>query len=190
MGRGGIHDDCRRAQLRRTGGNDAASGRAVRLSARGTRAVVGLSLRLDAISGDSDRHDCCGRRGFRQVSRSFLPCDFFFQLDCASLEGSADPVGADGSGQHGRGNQYAEPGGYFAGDLPLGGQYLWGEDRGADPECVHRGQGLGAAGTGLVRLCPWAQCAGAGGELQREFLAGTLDWSASTRCKWEWAARL
>jgi APA family basic amino acid/polyamine antiporter len=48
------------------------AGGAVCLSARSARAVVGLSLRLDSVSGDSDRDDCGCRRGVRQVPRSFL----------------------------------------------------------------------------------------------------------------------
>ena len=40
--------------------------------------LVGISLRLDVISGDSDRNDRRRGRGFRQVPGSFLSCGFFF----------------------------------------------------------------------------------------------------------------
>src|SRR5208282_4687333 len=44
LGRGRVHDHCGRAQLRRTGGDDAASRRAVCLSARGAGAAVGVAF--------------------------------------------------------------------------------------------------------------------------------------------------
>ena len=47
--------------------------RAIRLSARSAGAAVGISVRLDAVPGDPDGHDCGGRRGFRQVPRHFFP---------------------------------------------------------------------------------------------------------------------
>ena len=60
-----VHDDCGCPQLWRAGGDDAAGRRAIRLSARGARAAVGVPLRLDAVSGDPDGDDCGRRRGFR-----------------------------------------------------------------------------------------------------------------------------
>ena len=47
----------RRALVRRTGRDDAARRRAVRLPSRGVLAAVGFSLRLDALHGDPDWHD-------------------------------------------------------------------------------------------------------------------------------------
>ena len=62
--------DARRcAVLRRAGGDDAAGGRAVRLPARSVLAAVGIPLRLDALHGDSDRHDRGGRRRLRALHR-------------------------------------------------------------------------------------------------------------------------
>ena len=92
--------------------------------ARSAGTIVGISVWLDAFSGNSDRDDCGRGRGFWQVSRSFLSCDFFLPLDSASLESSADSCGADGSGQHGCGNQYAESGRHPACGFSFGGEYL------------------------------------------------------------------
>ena len=47
--------------------------RPVRLPARVARAAVGLSLRLDSLSGDSDGDHRRCRRGLRQVSRRLFP---------------------------------------------------------------------------------------------------------------------
>ena len=49
-------------QLRRVSRDDAQGGRPVRLSARSLFALVGVSLRLDAISRNSNRHRGCRRR--------------------------------------------------------------------------------------------------------------------------------
>ncbi len=171
MGGCGVHDDRRGAQLWRTGGDDASGWRTVCLSARSARTAVGVSLRLDIVSCDSDRDDCRGGRGFRQVPRSFLSRDLFFELDSASLEGSADSPRADGTGEHGCGNQHAESGRHPARSFSFGGEHLRSENRSAYPECVYHGQGLGAAGVGVVRPGARTECAGAGCELQRTFLA-------------------
>src|SRR6185437_8983361 len=57
----GIYDHCSRAQLWRACCDDASRRRPIRLPARSARAVVGISLWLDAIFGDSNRDHC--RRG-------------------------------------------------------------------------------------------------------------------------------
>ena len=74
--------------LRRTGGYDAACRRTVRLSARVARPALGLSLRLDSVSRDSDGHDRRRGRGFRQVPRNLLAGNFFQPLDRPPLESS------------------------------------------------------------------------------------------------------
>ena len=68
-------DDRRRAVVRRAGRDDAAGRRPVRLSARGVFAALGLSLRLDAVSRDSDRHDCRRRGRLRALLRRPGPVD-------------------------------------------------------------------------------------------------------------------
>src|SRR5262245_41648840 len=55
----------RRDKLWRTRCDDAESRWTIRLSARGLFANVGFPLRLDAVSGDSDRDDCGCRCGLR-----------------------------------------------------------------------------------------------------------------------------
>ena len=66
----------RRPELRRAGRHDAARRRTIRLPARSAGTALGISLRLDAFSGDSDRNHCRRRRGIRQVSRHFLSRQF------------------------------------------------------------------------------------------------------------------
>ena len=58
----GRADDHRRAELWRAGCDDAARRRSICLFARSLQSVVGISLRLDAFSCHSNRHDR-GRRG-------------------------------------------------------------------------------------------------------------------------------
>ena len=72
----GAADDCRGAFVWRIGGTVSACGRAVRLFAGSVFAAVGLSVRLDAVPGDSDRNDRgCGHwlcaLSRRAVSRHF-----------------------------------------------------------------------------------------------------------------------
>ncbi len=62
-------DDRRRASLWRTGGDDAACGRPVRLPARGLRRDAGVPVRLDPAAGDPDRHYRGGRRRLRALRR-------------------------------------------------------------------------------------------------------------------------
>ena len=155
LGGGWIHDHRGRAQLRRVGRHDAAGRRPIRLSARGAGAVVGISLRLDFIPGDSDRNHRRRGRGLRQVSGRFLAIDFFDALAVAHLEGSAHSRRAHGAGQHGRRNQYPEPDGDPAGDFPFGGEYLRLEDGRGDSEHLHRGQSFRAAGIGGIRFRAW-----------------------------------
>ena len=167
LGRGRIHDDCGRAQLRRAGRDDAAGRRAVRLSARSAWAAVGISLRLDSVPGHSDRNDCRGRRGFRQVSRRVRSLDLFVELASAYLESPAHSRRPHGARQHGRRHQHAEPGRDPAGDLPFGREHLWSEDRCGDSEHLHRGEGFRAAGTGGIRIRARTQRAGSCGEFRR-----------------------
>ena len=84
-----LPDDRRRAQLRRTGRHDAARWWPICLPARSARPSVGISLRLDAVSRNPDRHDCRRGRGLRQVSRRILSGHLFHPLDPPPLEGSA-----------------------------------------------------------------------------------------------------
>src|SRR5207248_5172455 len=58
-----------RALLRRACGDDAEGGRAVRLSARGVLAALGLSLRLDTLPRHTDRNNRRRRRRLRQILR-------------------------------------------------------------------------------------------------------------------------
>ena len=79
-------DRRRRAVLRRAGGDDAARRRPVRLPARSVLAAVGISLRLDAVPGDSDRHD---RRGLGRLRALLRRAG---AVDCRrSLPDRADP---------------------------------------------------------------------------------------------------
>ena len=62
-------DHRRRAVVRRARRDDAARRRPVRLHPRGVLAAVGISVRLDAVSGHPDRNDCRRRRRLRPVFR-------------------------------------------------------------------------------------------------------------------------
>ena len=62
-------DHCRRLVVRRARRDDAAGGRPVRLPPRSVFAALGLPLRLDAVSRDSDRHDCRRRGRLRALLR-------------------------------------------------------------------------------------------------------------------------
>ena len=106
-----LPDHRRGPELWRAGGHDAARRRPVCLSARSAGAAVGISLRLDAFSGDPDRNHRRRRRGLRQVSRHLLSFDFFLELDCALLESSAHSYRPHGPGKHGNRAEHAEPGG-------------------------------------------------------------------------------
>src|ERR1700722_6007117 len=181
MGSRRIPDHRGSAQLWRIGGNDAASRRAIRVSAGGAGAALGISLRMDSLLGDSDGNYCCRGRGVRQVPGSLLSVNFFDSLASASLESPANPFGADGSGKHGCGRQHAEPGRYPARDFSFGGEYLWVKDRGAYPEYFYRGESFGAAGAGVVRAGAGTKCAGDGGKLQRTLLAERGTWGAARR---------
>jgi len=101
LARDGFHDDRRGAELRRAGCDDAASRRPVRLSARGSRAAMGLSLWLDAVPRHPDRDHRRSRCRVRQVPGRFLSFHLLLTLDSASLEGSSYSHRADGAGQHG-----------------------------------------------------------------------------------------
>ena len=79
---------CRRAHLRRTRRHDAARRRPVRLSARIARPALGISLRLDPLSRDSNRHHRRRRRSLRQVPRGFLAGHLLHSLDPPLLEGA------------------------------------------------------------------------------------------------------
>ena len=67
LDRDGITDTDSRALVRRTGGDDAESRRPIRVSSRSILAAVGIPLRLDAFSCDSDRHDRSGRGRLRAL---------------------------------------------------------------------------------------------------------------------------
>ena len=63
--------------------------------------ALGVSLRLDAFSGDPNRNHRCCRRGIRQVSSAFsFRFDFLVELDHAS-SGKVPPIhiGTDGAGR-------------------------------------------------------------------------------------------
>ena len=92
-------------------------------------------------------------------------------------------LGADGSGQHGRGFEHAEFGCDSAGDCAVGRQYFWSEDRGADPERVHFRQSRGIAGIGGLWIIPGAQRACFGRELSREISGAMPDWARNTPCR-------
>ena len=174
-----LPDHRRRPELRRTGGHDAARRRPVRLSARSARAAVGISIRLDAVSGDPDRHHRRGRSGLRQVSRHLLSLDFVLKLDCALLESSAHSYWPDGPGKYGSRPQHAEPGRHSGGGRALGHQYLRRENRRVDPERFYRRQGFGPAGPGVARAVHRTQCAGAGGKLSGQLLAQRITGGAT-----------
>ena len=101
----------------------------------------------------------------------FFPSHFFLPLDSAYLEGPTDPAGADGSGQHGCRNQYAEPGRHPARGLPFGGKYLR-VKTGALIQNVFTAAKVSALlGLGVVRPGAGAKCSGSRRELRRPFLA-------------------
>ncbi len=85
VGGDGRADDDRRAQLWRAGGDDAEGRRAVCLPARVAGAAVGISLWLDAVSGDPDGNDCRGLRGVRQVPRRVFSRRFDARTGCGIL---------------------------------------------------------------------------------------------------------
>ena len=60
LGRDGIADTDSGALVRRTRSDDAEGGRPIRLSSRSILAAVGISLRLDALSCNSNGHNCGG----------------------------------------------------------------------------------------------------------------------------------
>ncbi len=74
----------RRAFVRRTRRNDAASRRPIRLSARGVFTAVGFPIRLDAVHGDPDRNDRRGRCSFCAIPRNPLAGHFRKQLPDSS----------------------------------------------------------------------------------------------------------
>src|SRR5260370_770200 len=93
----------RGALLWRTGSAVPARRGTIHLFARGVLAALGLSVRLDVVSGDSDGHDC-GRGGrVRAISRGVVPIDFAYDLDCAAdcavLEICDQPFGAATGGR-------------------------------------------------------------------------------------------
>src|SRR5678816_899800 len=104
----GISDDRGRTQLRGTCSDDAASRRSVRLPARVARTDVGVPLRLDPVSGDSDRDDCGSGCGGWKVSGHIRAVDLVFELDPASLESSTDSNRAHGAWQHGCRTEHAK----------------------------------------------------------------------------------
>ena len=106
----GGDDDHRRAELWRAGGDDAEGRRAVCVSARGAGAAVGISLWVDAVSGDSDGDDCGGGGGVREVSWGVLSECERVELDLAYRACSGVACGADGAGQYGHWVEYGEPG--------------------------------------------------------------------------------
>ncbi len=65
----GVPHARRRALVRRARGDDAARRRSVRVPARSVRATLGVPLRLDALHGDPDRHDCGGGGRLRPLHR-------------------------------------------------------------------------------------------------------------------------
>ena len=73
--------------------------------------LMGIPLRVDALPGDSDRYDRCGRSGLRKVSRYFLSFDLFFELDRAFLESAAHSYWPHGPGKYGNRTEHSESGG-------------------------------------------------------------------------------
>ena len=106
-----LPDHRRGAQLRRTGRHDAARRRPICLSARSAGAAVGISLRLDAFSGNPDRNHRRRGRGLRQVSRHLLSFDFFLATGSCTSGRFRPFISAHGAGQHGCRAEHAEPGG-------------------------------------------------------------------------------
>ena len=80
LDRDGITDTDSRALVRRTGGDDAESRRPIRVSSRSILAAVGIPLRLDAFSCDSDRHNCGGRSWICTLQRRACVVGFGKQL--------------------------------------------------------------------------------------------------------------
>src|SRR5579862_7903613 len=138
----------RSALLRRTLGDDAASGRHVCLPARSVLAVVGISLRLDVILRDRDGDDRGGGGSLRPLFWSALAADLRRQVShrAGSPLNSLRVVIVDGS---------------VAGDLrhraadlrQYAGTSLWQ----VDPECVHRCQDRSAGWPDHFRDFCWAQ---------------------------------
>ena len=130
-----------RAQLRRAGGHDAQGRRAVRLPARVAGAAVGLSLRLDALSGHPDGHHRRCRGGLRQVSRRLLSRRLDDPLAVAHRPRSRAPAWAHGAGQYGDRRQHGQPDRHCCRHLPGHREHLRREAGRADSERLYHGQG-------------------------------------------------
>src|ERR1700722_16958102 len=102
----GGDDDHRGAELWRIGGDDAPRRRPICVSARVAWTSVGISLWLDAISGDPDRHDCGSGGWFRQIPWHVFPFYLFHNLAVAHRYRPDVEGWPDGAGEYGdRGEQ-------------------------------------------------------------------------------------
>jgi hypothetical protein len=81
--------------------------------------ALGLSLRLDAVPGDSDRHNRRRGRGFWQVPGNFLAGNLLQPLDRPPLESAEVRRWPDDARRHGCGLEHAEPCRHAGGDRAL-----------------------------------------------------------------------
>ena len=144
----GADDGDRGAELWGAGGDDAEGRRAVCVSARGAGAALGISVWVDAVSGDPDRDDCGGGRGVWEVSGRVLSQRERATLDLAYCDGAGGAGGADGPGQYGHWAEYGESDGDCGDYAADGAEYVWRAAGRGGAECVHLGEGAGAGGGG------------------------------------------
>ena len=142
-------DDLRGALLRRTGCDDAQGRRAIRLPARILLAAVGLSVRLDAFSGDPDGHDRRGGGGLRAISRRALSGGF-----AGGVDRRADAHFGQICGEP----LLAAILRHSADRLPDRREYARPELGQVHPEYFHLGQDAGADWAGYRGHLPGAQC--------------------------------
>ena len=154
--------------------------------------AVGISLRLDAVPGDSDRNDRRGLRGFRQIPRRLLPDHLDHALAVAYRACSAHHSRPHGAGQHGDRRQHRQP--HRHRDRFLSGlrEHVWREAGRDDPERLHFGQGAVARGAGAADAYHRTQRNRDGRELRRMAGASSGRMPAGVRCipcRWALADR-
>src|SRR5208282_982578 len=94
----GPTDDLGGPFVRRACGDVSACRRTIHLLARGVFAPVGISVRLDAVSGHPDWYDCRGCSWFRALPGSIVSLHFADNVGCRAdrfgLKASHKPVDA------------------------------------------------------------------------------------------------
>src|SRR5581483_8373908 len=143
----GIPNDYRGSELWRTGRHDAARRGTICLPPRSAGAIMGISLWLDFVPGNSDGDDCGSRSCLWKVPRRLLSFNFLHTLAHSCLESTSDSYWIDGPRQHGRWAEHAEPDGCPDGHCALDHQYLWREDRGDHSEHIYLRESCRIAGS-------------------------------------------